>query len=316
MELAAEQNISLAWHENQIDLSTDIAQFHTEGGLATPNVSHEANKNNLTKMLTLFTQMDVAAGELYAVLIPYVKNNECRNWFFAAGNKEGIHQRSYALAVETLDFPESTWGEFMEYKQMQDKIELMTNVDDRDHSRPLDFAKSLVQLLLAEGICLFGAFANMLNMKRFGKITGTNTINEWSLRDEERHVVGNIIVVNDIIKNDLTEAEVEELRAFMVVMVNAYVEAEHRFIELTYEMGPQEDMTEEDMKQYITYLGQLRLGQLGFDPEPCENPLKWMPYILSGEQHSNFFEKKETQYDHEGLIGDINYDTYLRFITP
>lgn len=310
MELAAEQNTSLAWHENQIDLSTDISQYHTEGGLATDNVSHEANKNNLTKMLTLFTQMDVGAGQLYAELAPYAKNNEARIWLLTAGNKEGIHQRSYALAVETLDFPESTWGEFMEYKEMQDKIDLMTGLDNRDHSKPIDFAKTLVQLLLAEGICLFGAFACMLNLKRFGKISGTNTINEWSLRDEERHVEGNIVMLNAIIREDLTNEEVEELYLFITSLVNSYVDAEHKFIELVFELGDQEKMTMQDLKDYITYLGQVRLHQLGFEVQSIKNPLPWMAYILGGEQHDNFFEKKVSAYDHEGLVGEIDYSKY------
>ena len=310
MEYAAEQNIALAWHENQIDLSNDVSQYHTEGGLATENVSHEANKNNLTKMLTLFTQMDVGAGQLYAELAPHVKNNEARNWLLSSGNKEGIHQRSYALAVETLNLPESTWGEFMEYKEMQDKIDLLTGIAGRDHSKPLDFAKTLVQLLLAEGICLFGAFACMLNLKRFGKISGTNTINEWSLRDEERHVEGNIIMLKAIIKSDLSNEQIEELYSFITQMVNAYIQAEHRFIELVFEMGEQEDMTEQDMKDYIVYLGQVRLHQLGFEVKPVNNPLTWMPFILGGEQHSNFFEKRETAYDHEGLEGLIDYSKY------
>ena len=310
MEFAAEQNIALAWHEGQIDLSSDISQYHSKNGLATDNVSHESNKNNLTKMLTLFTQMDVGAGQLYAELAPHVKNNEARNWLLSAGNKEGVHQRAYALAVETLDFPESTWGEFMEYKEMQDKIDLMTGIEGRDHSKPLDFAKTLVQLLLAEGICLFGAFACMLNLKRFGKISGTNTINEWSLRDEERHVEGNIIMLKAIIREDLTASDIDRLYSFIISIADAYVEAEHRFIELVFEMGDQEGMTEQDMKDYITYLGQVRLHQLGFKVQPVPNPLNWMAFVLGGEQHSNFFEKKETAYDHEGLEGVIDYSKY------
>ena len=310
MSFAAEQNIGLAWHENQIELSTDVSQFHTEGGLATKDVSHESNKNNLSKMLSLFTQMDVGAGELYAILVPHVKNNEARNWLLTAGSKEGVHQRSYALAVETLDFPDSTWGEFMEYKEMQDKIDLMTGIDGRDHSKPLDFAKTLVQLLLAEGICLFGAFACMLNLKRFGLMLGTNTINEWSLRDEERHVEGNIVMLKAIINADLTQAEIEELYLFITNMVNAYVSAEHKFIDLVFEMGDQQDLTKEQMKEYITYLGQVRLHQLGFEVQPVKNPLEWMAFVLGGEQHSNFFEKKETAYDHEGLVGHINFSKY------
>jgi ribonucleoside-diphosphate reductase beta chain len=314
MELAVEQNVSLYWHEGQVDLSDDIRQFHTEGGLATENVSHESNKNVLIKVLNLFTQMDIAAGELYCQLLPYVGNNEVRNWFMAAANKEGIHQRAYALIVEELGFPESTWSEFMEYDEMQKKIDLMTGLDERNHSNPLDFAKTLSQLLLAEGICLFGAFSTMLNQKRFGKIMGTNDVNEWSLRDEERHVEGNIIVLKDIISKNLNKEETSELFVFIQDMVSSYVEAEHKFIDLVFEVGDQEGMTKEDMKGYISYLGQLRLNQLGFNNDVPKNPLGWMDYVLSGKNHTNFFESKVTDYDHEGLLGGINYGKYAELV--
>lgn len=314
MELAVQQNVSLYWHEGQVDLADDIRQFHTEGGLATANVSHKVNKEMLSSIISMFTQMDVVAGELYGELIPHTKNNEAKVWFSSAQNKEGIHQRSYALIVEELGFPQSKWGEFKEYAEMHNKIELMSDIKGRDHSKPLDFAKTLTQLLLSEGICLFGAFAFMLNLGRFGKVSGTNTVNEWSLRDEEQHIVGNIIVRSAIIKEDLSDVERIELDSFTRKMVKELVEAEHTFIDLLFKMGDQEELTKGDMKGYITYLGNLRLNQLGLIPSVSQNPLEWMPYILSGQKQSNFFEKKETGYDHKGLEGQIDYSEYKYLI--
>ena len=314
MELAVEQNIGLYWNEGQIDLADDIRQYHTEGGMATKNVSHAVNKAQLSSIVSMFTQMDIEAGTLYGELMPYAKNNECKVWFSAAQNKEGTHQRSYALIVEELGFPEGKWGEFKEYAVMQDKISLMSNLDGRDHSKPLDFAKTLTQLLLAEGICLFGAFSFMLNLGRFGVMKGTNTINEWSLRDEEQHIVGNMIVRSAVILEDLTPEEVVELNTFTEDLVKKFVDAEHLFIDLLLEMGDAEQMTKQEMKDYITYLGQLRLNQLGLVPSVSLNPLEWMPYILSGQKQSNFFETKDTGYDHAGLVGEIDYSVYAHLI--
>ncbi len=180
MEAAIRQNIDLYWHKHEVKLGEDIRQFHSKDGLATANVSHEQHKNMMSKFLTVFTQMDLEAGALYCKLLPYVKNNEIRNMYMAFANKEGVHQINYAVAVEELGFPDSTWTEFMEYSEMLDKIELMRG-DHGDLSIPLNFAKTLANLLFAEGILLFGAFASMLNLKREGLLMGTNSINEWSL---------------------------------------------------------------------------------------------------------------------------------------
>lgn len=182
MELSQEHNIALYWDLHQCELSDDIKAFHTEDGLKTKNVSHESNKNMLEKVLALFTQMDLEVGAAYCKLLPHVKNNEYRCMWMTFAAREVVHQRAYALIVEELGFPESTWGEFMGYKEMHDKIDLISNIDGRDHSKLLDFAKTLAQILLGEGIALFGAFALMLNLRRVGLMLGTNIINEWSLR--------------------------------------------------------------------------------------------------------------------------------------
>ncbi|CAL9989723.1 ribonucleoside diphosphate reductase small subuni t [Vibrio phage D148] len=311
MELAQEHTIALYWDVHQVELNDDIKAFHTEDGLKTPNVSHESNKYMLEKILSLFTQMDLEVGAAYCQLLPHVQNNEYRNMWMTFSARESVHQRAYALIVEELGFPESTWGEFREYKEMHDKIEVISNIDDRDHSRPLDFAKTLAQILLGEGIALFGAFACMLNLRRSGLMMGTNIVNEWSLRDEEKHVEGNIMGLRDIM-NALTPTELEELHEFIYEITRKYVEAEHAFIDMVFEMGPQEGMTKQDMKDYIMYLANYRLESVGLNPiyRVLENPLDWMDWMLSGRNHTNFFENRVTAYDHAGLVGEVDYSVY------
>lgn len=315
MALVEEHDISLYWSTHQIELNDDIKSFHTKDGLKTANVSHESNKNMLERILSLFTQMDLEVGAAYCQLLPHIKNNEWRCWYMTKAAREVTHQRAYAMIVEELGFPESTWGEFREYAEMHEKIDIISNVEGRDHSKPLDFAKTVCQILLGEGIALFGAFACMLNLKRSGLMMGTNLVNEWSLRDEEKHVEGNIMAVNDI-RKDLTDDELQELDDFILAITKRYVEAEHKFIDLVFEMGPQEGMTAEDMKQYILYLADYRLEALGLEMHynVLENPLDWMDWMLTGRKHNNFFEGKMAAYDHEGLVGDIDYSAYSQLL--
>ena len=311
MEAVERHSIDLYWDKHQLEFSDDIKQYHGKDGLKTKNVSHEVNQAVLTKVLTVFTQMDVAAGSLYCKLLPHVKNNEVRNWFMVAASRESTHQRCYAAAVEELGFPETTWTDFMEYKEMQDKIDMMSNVDNLDPSVPKDFMKVLSQLFLAEGICLFGAFASMLNLRRFGLMQGTNKVNEWSLRDEEEHVANNIA----IFKSELTLFSKEdkiELHNHVRKLVKGYVECEDKFIDLVYALGDQEDMSKESLKKYIRYLADHRMSMLGYKPIYGEdiNPLGWMDWVLSGKKHTNFFEERVTDYSHGGLKGSIDYSVY------
>lgn len=311
MELAQEHNIDLYWDTHQLDLSEDIKSFHSKDGLKTTNTSHETNKYILEKILSLFTQMDLEVGAAYCSLLPHVKNNEYRNMWMTFAARESVHQRAYAAIVEELGFPESTWAEFRDYKEMHDKIEVISNVNERDHSRPKDFAKTLAQILLGEGIALFGAFATMLNYRRSGLMMGTNQVNEWSLRDEEKHVEGNIMAFKDIY-NSLTEAEKSELDDFVRDITIQYVDAEHAFIDMVFAMGDQENMTKGDMKSYIMYLADFRLVSMGKSAiyGVKDNPLEWMSWMLSGRNHMNFFEGRVTAYDHSGLRGEIDYSHY------
>lgn len=172
--------IDMNWNESQIDLQDDIRQYNSKDELATTNISHENNKYLLDKLLLLFTEMDVSVGGGYAKLIAAVKNNEIRTMWFTFAAREVTHQRAYALAAETFGFSDSDWSMFKEYKEMQDKVDLLSQ-DLGDLSDKLNFAKMLSVVLLGEGIALFGAFACLLNLRRFGKLMNFNSVNEWSL---------------------------------------------------------------------------------------------------------------------------------------
>lgn len=123
------------------------------------------------------------------------------------------------------------------------------------------------------------------------------------------------MAVNDI-RTSLNEDELIELNDFILKITKAYVEAELSFIDLVFEMGPQEGMTKDDMKNYIMYLADYRLETLGIAREYGieENPLDWMDWMLSGRKHNNFFEGKMAAYDHTGLIGEVDYEGYEMYL--
>ena len=314
VEMAKKHQIDMHWSEAQVELQDDLMQYNSADGLATKNVSHKVNKFIVDKVLCLFTELDKTVAKGYTELMPYAKNNEVRNWFLTAGGREVIHQRAYALAAETFGFEEDDWVAFSEYVEMQEKIDVMTG-DDKDLSVPLNFAKALAQLLLGEGIGLFAAFTVLLNFKRFGLLVGTNDINQWSLLDENEHVAGNIMVL-DAVRGDLTEVENLELNKYIDIMVGRFVNAEINFIDLLYDIGDPEDLTNDDLRGYIKYLGDLRKYQLGLiGPNAVrENPIPWVEHLISGKNHDNFFEKRVTDYSHAGLLGEVEYGKYESII--
>lgn len=316
VEAAKKHSIDMHWHENQIELQDDLRQYNSKDGLKTKNVSHEVHKNIVDKVICLFTEMDKTVGAGYTHLLPYVKNNEIRNMMMTFAAREVIHQRSYALLAETFGFSDSDWIAFADYAEMVEKLDAMVdNYVTEDMRDELQFAIKLSQVLLGEGIGLFAAFTVLLNFKRQGMFVGFNDVNSWSLADEQEHVINNIRTLKEVIK-DLTEVEVIQLYGVIEALIQRYTNAEHKFLDLVYDMGQQEDLTKEDAKEYILYLGELRRYQIGLitAAEVRANPLPWMEWMLSASRHGNFFEKRITDYSHNGLVGEINYKKYLTLL--
>ena len=63
-------------------------------------------------------------------------------------------------------------------------------------------------------------------------------------------------------------------------------------------MWKRESLTPNEVKNYIRFIADRRLGQLGLQPmyQIEKNPLPWLDEILNGVEHTNFFENRVTEY--------------------
>lgn len=293
----AKDHEDIHWTENEVDLKEDVKQWKA-------NELTEAEKHHITQTLRLFTTSDVAVGEnYYDVFIPKFKNNEVRNMLGSFAAREAIHQRAYALINDTLGFDDEEFVAFKKYKTMMDKVDFMTDNDNTTlHGLGLALAKSVFN----EGVTLFASFAMLLHYQRAGKMKGMGTVVEWSIRDEEMHVKGisklfrefcdsHPKIVNDEFKRQIYEMSREVVRL------------EDTFINLTMREAI-EGLDKEDVKGYIRFIADRRLVQLGLKPNFNQevNPLDWLTYIINGKDHSNFFEKRVTEYEVNGMAdGDM-----------
>lgn len=300
MELAKDHE-GIHWVEDEVDLSEDIKDWKN-------GVLSNVEKDYITQILRLFTQSDVAVGWNYCNhYIPYFKNNEVRNMLMSFAAREGIHQRAYALLNDTLGLPDSEYSIFMEYKEMVDKVDHMTQMSsDSPQSMVLALAKSVFN----EGVSLFASFVMLLNFQRFGKMKGMSTVVEWSIRDESMHVDGMCKLFHAFLQEN-PEITINSLNSKLVSLAKTAVFLEDKFIDLAYSMGDIEGLSKEDVKRYIRYITDRRLEQLGlkpffglYDKTLDKNPLPWLDWILNGLDHSNFFEKRVTEYSSEGMLGD------------
>ena len=217
-------------------------------------------------------------------------------------SREGIHQRAYALLNETLGLPDDEFHSFLEYKEMTDKVDFMMKSDP---STKTGMALALAKSVFNEGVSLFASFIMLLNFQRFGKMKGCGKIVEWSVRDESMHVEGiahlfrafcseNARIVNNDMKKEIYK------------MSSEIVKLEDAFIDLAYKMGEPEGLPKEDVKNYIRYIADRRLLQMGLKTnfKVKDNPIPWLEWILNAADHTNFFENRVTEYEVAGLTGD------------
>jgi glutaredoxin 3 len=286
---------SMHWIEDEVDLSEDVTDW--KGNKIT-----KVEKEYITNILRLFTQSDVAVGQnYYDVFIPKFKNNEIRNMLGSFAAREGIHQRAYALLNETLGLPDSEYHAFLEYKEMNDKVDFMMSNDSNTlHGTGLALAK----MVFNEGISLFASFVMLLNFQRFGKMKGMGKIVEWSIRDESIHVEGNSKLFKAFCAEHSRIVD-SEFKAEIYKMAKTAVKLEDKFIDLAYAVGKIEGLGIDEVKQYIRYITDRRLLQLGLKPnfKVKDNPLPWLEWILNGADHTNFFEGRVTEYEVAGLTG-------------
>ncbi len=283
------------WIEDEIDLGEDVSDWKT--GKVT-----DVEKDYITNILRLFTQSDVAVGQnYYDQFIPKFKNNEVRNMLGSFANREGVHQRAYALLNDTLGLPDSEYHAFLEYKEMTNKIDFMQK---SDNTTQRGLALAMAKSVFNEGVALFASFVMLLNFQRVGKMKGMGKVVEWSIRDESMHVEGNSKLFKAFIAEHPKLVD-NEFKKEIYVMAKDIVKLEDKFIELAYEMGEIQGLTMEEVKTYIRYITDRRLLQLGLKTnfKVKNNPLPWLEWILNGADHTNFFENRVTEYEVAGLTG-------------
>ena len=286
----------LAWGEWECDLNEDVAQWKS-GKISS------SEKNFITQILRLFTQSDVIVGGSYVdVFLPRIKNNEARMMMLSFAQRETIHMRSYALLNDTLGFPESEYTAFLEYEAMADKIEFMQTFDP-DTKQGL--AKAIAQTVCNEGMSLFSAFVMLLNFQRFGKLKGMCEIVEWSIRDETMHVDGMTALFRQYITEN-PEVVTDEFKQSIYDMYRTAVTLEDKVIDLAFELGAMEGITQSEVKEYIRYIADRRLVNLGLKPnwDISANPLPWLDWVLNGDSFKNFFEGRVTDYSADGMSGE------------
>lgn len=295
---------TMHWLPEEVPMKEDVSDWK--------NKLTDKERNLLTQIFRFFVQGDVDVANGYLdTYIPLFKCPEIRMMMSAFANMETVHVVAYAQLIETVGMPEAEYKAFKDYKEMADKHEYIANFKPIDKSlienewHRKQIAKSLaVYSAFTEGLQLFSSFAILLNFTRFGKMKGMGQIVTWSIRDESLHVNSMIKVFTTYIEENL-DIWTDELKKEIYDICRKMVDLEDKFIDLAFEQGGIQGLTPEEVKQYVRYVADTRLLQLGLKPnfKVKDNPLPWLADMLNSVEHGNFFETRVTEYNRVALTG-------------
>ena len=285
----------LHWLPDEVPMADDIKDYNYN---LTP-----AEKHLLTQIFRFFTQADIEVNNCYMKHYAGVfQPTEVQMMLAAFSNMETIHIAAYSHLLDSVGMPEIEYQAFMKYKEMKDKHDYMKNFNMNSKK---DIALTLAVFgAFTEGLQLFASFAILLNFPRFNKMKGMGQIVTWSVRDETLHTESIIWLFKTFIHEN-PEVWTEDLRSKLYEACATIVHFEDAFIDLAFELGGVEGLTAREVKQYIRYIADRRLMQLGLREIYLieKNPLPWLDEILNGAEHANFFESRVTEYSKAATTG-------------
>ena len=275
------------WLHTEVPMSEDVKDYKKLN-------NHE--QEFLTKILRFFVQGDLDIGSGYHDhYIPIFKQPEVRMMMSGFASREALHVAAYAHLIETLGLPESTYNEFLEYKEMVEKHDYINNLNAAPMAEKIAAISAF-----GEGMQLFSSFVMLLNFARNGKLKGLGQIIAWSIVDETQHAEGMIKVYREYVKHHQDETTSERIKEIADQMVGL----EDQFVDLAFSMVEVEKLTKEEVKQYIRYIADRRLISMGMKGiyKIKKNPLPWVDGML-GVSHTNFFEQRVTDYSKGATTG-------------
>ena len=289
------QQQRIHWLPEEVPLADDVKDWQKN---LTPS-----ERNLLTQIFRFFTQADVEVNNCYMKHYSQVfKPTEVLMMMSAFSNIETVHIAAYSHLLDTIGMPEIEYTAFLKYKEMKDKYDYMHSFSVANKT---EIAKTLAAFgAFTEGLQLFASFAILMNFPRFNKMKGMGQIVSWSVRDETLHCLSLIRLFRTFVQEN-PEIWTEEFRRDLYLVCATIVDHEDAFIDLAFEMGGVQGMDASLTKQYIRFIADRRLQQLGLEPlyNIEKNPLPWLDEMLNAVEHANFFENRSTVYSKASTAG-------------
>jgi len=277
------------WTAEEVDLSDDMVHW---------NKLNNDEKHFIKHILAFFAASDgIVLENLGVRFMGEVQFPEARAFYGFQIAIENIHSEMYSLLIDAYvkDAKEKTY-----LFQAIQNIPCIAKKADwafKWIESSADFAERLIAFACIEGIFFSGSFCSIYWLKKRGLMPGLTFSNELISRDEGLHRDFACLLYSYINKKP-NESVVRQI-------VKEAVEIEKEFVCDALPcalVGMNADL----MSEYIEYVADHLLGQLGMAKEyNATNPFDWME-LISLQGKTNFFEKRVGEYQKSGVMNSLN----------
>lgn len=274
------------WTAEEIDLEADLVDW--SGKL------NDDERHFIKHVLAFFAASDGIVNENLAEnFVAEVQYTEAKFFYGFQIMMENIHSETYSLLIDTY------------IKDVAEKDKLFHAIDTMDcvkkkaewALRWIDngsFVERIVAFAAVEGIFFSGSFCSIFWLKKRGLMPGLSFSNELISRDEGLHCDFACLLYNSHVKNKLPKSQIRE------IIIDA-VEIEKEFVTDSLPVKLI-GMNAELMSQYIEFVADRLLVELGNDKEyNATNPFDFMD-MISLQGKTNFFEKRVAEYQKSGVM--------------
>ena len=273
----------------------------------------EHEKNLVGNILLGFAQTECAVSDYWTGMVTkWFPKYEIKQMAMAFGSQETIHATAYSYLNETLGLDD--FEAFMHEPEIKEKFEYLTEVSanwkpedlDSNPKARAEVARSLaIFSAFAEGVSLYSSFAVLYSFQMRNLLKGIGQQMKWSVRDESLHSKMGCRLFRHMCEQypDL----LDRVRTQVELAARLMVDMELKFIDKMFEMGDLENLSADDLKEFIKQRANEKLAELGYEPlfeynKVSAANLEWFYHLSGGLTHTDFFAMRPTDYskDNEG----------------
>jgi ribonucleoside-diphosphate reductase beta chain len=302
--------IKNTWTVEEVDFSTDLTDLRAR---MTP-----AERHLINRLVAFFATGDSIVGNnLVLNLYKHINAPEARMYLSRQLYEEALHVQFYLTLLDTY-IPDHSERErafaavhnvpsiARKAKFCQRWIDSVFALDALE-TKPQRRAFLLNLICFAsciEGLFFFAAFAYVYFLRSKGLLHGLASGTNWVFRDESMHMAFSFEVVKTA-RNEEPDLFDESLANDVYQMLEEAVACEMQFAEDLLSRGVA-GLSTREMWQYLQFVADQRLSQLGLPRRYVDNPFPFME-LQDVQELANFFERRVSAYQ-VGISGQVVFD--------